>query len=220
MSTRHLIAPDLLPLIDVQAAAPLSLQSLGELRKAGAVRQAGLPATGVDPQLRHASGMNGAPEVPLLHYRPVDQTPASAAVLHCHGGGMISGSASITACSSAASALDAGLPVFSVEYRLAPEVAFPGQLEVCHAVFAWMVDNAEILGIDPFRIAVCGDSAGGGLAASLALFERDLGECQPVAQVLTYPMLDCRTGGPDDPYLETATGEFCWTRTQNWVLSV
>jgi triacylglycerol lipase len=78
-----------------------------------------------------------------------------------------------------------------------------------------MFANAAALGIDPARVAVMGESAGGGLAAALALMARDRGTYPLCGQILTYPMIDHRTGGPDDPYGNPVTGEFVWTREKN-----
>lgn len=215
MTTRHRVDPDLLDLVDSITTEDLTLESLELLRRSGLERlsrQAGPP---VAPRARQAPGFGQAPPVPVLHYRPARQQQRSAAILHIHGGGMISGSARLSEFASAAQALEAGLPVFSVEYRLAPETPFPGQLEDCYAVLAWMTSSAEAFDIDPGRIIVSGDSAGGGLAAGLALMVRDRGDLSLVGQVLTYPMLDYRTALSGELEAGAETGEFCWTRQQN-----
>ena len=108
-----------------------------------------------------------------------------------------------------------GIPVISVEYRLAPETAFPGPQEDCLAGLAWLAEHAAEIGIDPGRIAVIGESAGGGLAAATALMARDIGGPSIAAQVLVYPMLDHRTGGDACRWNNRATGEFVWTRAAN-----
>ncbi|MEO1306141.1 MAG: alpha/beta hydrolase, partial [Pseudomonadota bacterium] len=90
----------------------------------------------------------------------------------------------------------------------------PAALDDSYAVLAWMHQNASGLNVDPNRIAIGGESAGGGLAATLALFARDQGEYPICYQMLTYPMIDDRTGSdakPGDPL----TGEFVWTRARN-----
>jgi acetyl esterase/lipase len=87
-----------------------------------------------------------------------------------------------------------GIVVVSVEYRLAPRHPFPAALDDCYAAWQWLLSAARELGIDPSRIAISGQSAGGGLAASLVLRIRDAGGIRPAAQALLCPMLDDRTG--------------------------
>lgn len=106
-----------------------------------------------------------------------------------------------------------GCLVVSVDYRLAPETPHPGPVEDCHAALQWLRGQAAELGVDPGRVAVMGESAGGGLAAALALLARDRGEVPFILQVLVAPMIDDRTTVRADvgPY----TGEFIWTREHN-----
>ena len=128
---------------------------------------------------------------------------------------MIIGTAAMSAAtfSPLAPALD--IVVVSVDYRLAPETPFPGPQEDCYAGLAWLFANAETLGVDPARIAVMGESAGGGLAAALAQMVRDRGDYTLCGQILIYPMIDHRTGGDACPYRNPASGEFVWTRGSN-----
>ena len=126
-------------------------------------------------------------------YRP-EQGLSGAGLLWIHGGGMITGNAATNDRECAAFARELGIVVVSVEYRLAPKHPFPAALDDCHAAWQWMLSAAGELGIDPARIAISGQSAGGGLAASLALRIRDAGGLQPAAQALMCPMLDDRTG--------------------------
>lgn len=84
--------------------------------------------------------------------------------------------------------------VVNVDYRLSPDTPFPGPVEDNYAALRWLHDNAEALGVDGKRIAIMGESAGGGLAAMLAIAARDRGEVPVCYQVLIYPMLDDRTG--------------------------
>lgn len=88
---------------------------------------------------------------------------------------------------------DLDILVVSTYYRLAPEHRFPAALDDCRASWSWLRSNASRFGIDPSRIAIGGESAGGGLAASLAQRLRDEGGPQPAGQLLVYPMLDDRT---------------------------
>ena len=132
-------------------------------------------------------------DVRVRLYRPVHKL-SGAGLLWIHGGGMITGNAAINDRECAAFARELSLVVVSVEYRLAPKHPFPAALNDCYAAWQWMLSAAGELGIDPARIAISGQSAGGGLAASLALRIRDAGGIQPAAQALMCPMLDDRTG--------------------------
>lgn len=214
MTTRHLVDPDLLMLVDLFPAGPITQENLAETRAAMDARFDDLPRPAIAPVRHFAPGRDGAPDVPLLVYDP-GGVGLRAAILHIHGGGMISGRPELTVFGSAPIALGLGLVVISVEYRLAPEVPFPGPQEDCYAALDWVHAQAAALRIDPARIAVSGDSAGGGLAAALTLMARDRGGPRIAAQLLTYPMLDPRTGGPDDPYRNPVAGEFLWTRDRN-----
>ena len=88
-------------------------------------------------------------------------------MLHIHGGGMILGSAKDMVWGPSGMAAALGIPVASVDYRLAPEAPFPGPQDDCLAGLVWLADNAAALGVDPARIAIIGESAGGGIARLL-----------------------------------------------------
>jgi acetyl esterase/lipase len=138
-------------------------------------------------------GPADAPPVPVRLYRPPGVVPGGPALLWIHGGGFVMGRAANDdeTCAEIARAL--GILVVSVDYRLAPEHPFPAPLEDCHAALAWLFRDADRLGVDAARIAIGGESAGGGLAAQLALLAHDRGVLRPVFQLLVYPMLDDRT---------------------------
>ncbi len=125
------------------------------------------------------------------HMRVVDL--ASPAIFHIHGGGMIMSTVEAYDQRCSAYAKATGFPVYSVDYRLAPEHPYPAAIDDCFHAFQWLVDNAESLNIDPHKIALLGNSAGSGLAAALALRLRDTSSIQPKCQVLIYPMLDHQT---------------------------
>jgi triacylglycerol lipase len=110
-------------------------------------------------------------------------------------------------------AMTLGCIIVSVDYRLAPEVRFPGAIEDCYAALAWVFEHATELGVDSQRIGVMGESAGGGLAAALALLARDRGKYRLAFQHLIYPMIDDRTCVTSDPH--PYTGEFTWTAAGN-----
>ena len=124
-------------------------------------------------------------------------TPAKiqtdAALLWIHGGGMVIGSAVQDDAFCAETARELGLTVVSVDYRLAPDYQFPIPLDDCQDAWHWLQTSASQLNIDNTRIAIGGESAGGGLAASLVQRIHDEGGVQPVAQWLFCPMLDDRT---------------------------
>jgi acetyl esterase/lipase len=114
-------------------------------------------------------------------------------MLYIHGGGMIIGSPAMddALLSSIASELD--IVIVSPEYRLAPEHPYPAAMDDCHSAWQWIQGNLASRGIDSTRIAIGGESAGGGLAAGLVLRIHDEGGPQPVAQWLFCPMLDDKT---------------------------
>jgi acetyl esterase len=128
----------------------------------------------------------GNPAVRVREYRPSEDA-CLPAVLYLHGGGFTVGSLDGVDDVCRLIATTAACAVFSVEYRLAPENPYPAALDDVRAGYSWLVAGAAALGIDAARIAVAGDSAGAGLAASLCLDLRDRGQRQPVLQVLVYP---------------------------------
>lgn len=166
----------------------------------------------VHVESRCVPGPPGAPDVPVFVYRPHTLPKPAAALLFIHGGGYIIGAASMFHAACARYARELGIVVVSVDYRLAPDTPFPGPLEDCYAALRWIQEQADALDIDPARIAVAGESAGGGLAAALAQLAHDRGEVAPVFQVLFYPMLDDRTTLKTE---HAGRGEFVWTPASN-----
>lgn len=131
----------------------------------------------------------GADPIPIRIYTPTGSGPFPV-VLYFHGGGFVIATIDTYDASARALANGAGAIVISVEYRKAPEHPFPAALEDALAAYYWTINNvANIKGI-PGKIAVAGESAGGNLAAELALTARDLNVQQPVRQVLIYPVVD------------------------------
>jgi acetyl esterase/lipase len=129
-------------------------------------------------------------------YARSGSAPGSAAV-YFHGGGMIAGSVATHHGTVARYVSASGVPMLSVEYRLAPEYPHPAPVQDAYAAVQWLAQRAGELGVDPSRIAVMGDSAGGGLAAAVAQMARDRGGPAIAAQILVYPMLDDRNTTPD-----------------------
>ena len=155
------------------------------------------------------------PDVRCLLYVPEGiEKSKCAAYLHIHGGGYILGSPEGSDLQNLVTASKLGIIILSVDYRLAPENPIPAPLDDCYAALSWLHENSERLSIDRSRIGIGGESAGGGLAASLAIKARDLGQYNICYQSLTYPMLDDRTGSCENPG-DPLVGEFVWTREFN-----
>ena len=217
MNTRDLVDPDFLPLIDLLPDNAFTREALPAIRTESEGRFAFVGAPPIAPDIRVIEGKGGPLEV--YWYDPAPGAPKSSvtrpALLHIHGGGMVIGSARSMQQAPSGMAAALGIPVASVEYRLAPEHPFPAPQQDCYAALQWLAASADELGIDAARIGITGESAGGGLAAATALMARDLGGPALAAQFLTYPMLDHRTGSEACPYGNPVTGEFVWTRAHN-----
>jgi acetyl esterase len=219
LSTRHLIDPEVLPMLELLNLSEFSAETLPAIRDgmdASAALFGEPPIKPVRETTRGPDGPDGpGGEVVIYWYDPSPGTKNRPALLQIHGGGMVVGSAEKMQFGPSATAATLGIPVASVEYRLAPETPFPGPQEDCYAALQWLADNAERLGIDPARIGVIGESAGGGLAAAVAQMARDKNGPKLAAQILVYPMLDHRTGGEACPHNNRTTGEFVWNRSSN-----
>ena len=135
------------------------------------------------------------------------------ATVYVHGGGYVLGSAATNLQLAQDIAQATQSLVVSVDYTLAPEAVFPIAREQNYAALAWVHENAQKLGVDRSRIAVMGDSAGGGHAAMLAIAARDRAQYKIAYQCLIYPMLDDRTGSTNrvPPHI----GHFVWTEAAN-----
>ena len=190
-----------------------------DARSIGAVRwltaRAPFPApTGATVTERTAPRRDGG-EVRVLVYEPEGpRTRPSGALLWMHGGGMIFGVPEQGHETCAHLARELGIVVASVDYRLAPEHPFPAPLDDCMDALAWLHEQAGELGVDTARVAVGGDSAGGGLAAAVSLRAHDEGAPPVAFQLLLYPMIDDRTvlrDGPDTLVWSRASNRFGWT---------
>jgi acetyl esterase/lipase len=130
-----------------------------------------------------------------------DGATTGPAVLFFHGGGYIFGHIDLFDGPVSRYVSASGVPMLSVEYRRAPEHPFPTPLEDAYAALRWLHDRAAEVGVDPNRVGVMGDSAGGGMAAALTILARERGGPKIARQILLMPMLDDRTRTPD-PYIE------------------
>lgn len=145
-------------------------------------------------------------------YRPAGTTEPGPALLWIHGGGYVLGSAQQDDLLCLGFSKRLGITVASVEHRLAPEHPYPAPLEDCYSVLAWL---AGLPAVQADRVAIGGASAGGGLAAALALLARDRGEITPAFQLLVYPMVDDRSAAapadPDHRLWDPVANRFGWT---------
>ncbi len=161
---------------------------------------------------RMVPGPDGAPDVSLLICLPTSATAPTAAVYHVHGGGMIGGNKRLTVSEVLDWAQDLGLAVVSIDYRLAPEHPYPAPVEDCYAGLQWIAANCDELNVDAARTVIAGVSAGGGLAAAVALLARDRGGPALAGQLLSSPMLDDRN---DSVSARQLAGHGVWDRASN-----
>ncbi|GCD53411.1 alpha/beta hydrolase [Acetobacter pasteurianus] len=194
----------------------LSDQNLAATRKAFIAAIRNVPVTeypDVTLEECYVPGPSGAPDVPVVIYRPKDKHPYAPALVYIHSGGIVSGTPEVDDARCRQLVNELGLVIFSVDYRLAPEAPYPAAIEDCYAVLKWVHEQSAHLDIDRDRLVIGGDSAGGGLTACLALLARDRAEVKVLFQLLIYPMLDDRTGTTVMPSPEL--GQYIWTRSAN-----
>ena len=215
MTTRHLVDPELLTMLDSFPPMTLSAESLPSIRQALPAMLAAQPTPDYPASCEEVwipSG-DGERTIRCLLVRPLAAAAAAPAVLHFHGGGHVIGLPEMDKPQLMRWAAELGCVVLSVDYRLAPETSFPGPMDDAYAALRWLHEQAETLGVDRGRIAVSGASAGGAMAACLALMARDRGEFAILFQHLEAPRLEDRLAAPehDNP----CTGEFIWTRANS-----
>src|SRR5580700_9999715 len=207
-----LVDPELLPALKQFPAYELTAEMVRQFRQMPGMPP--LPAPAPQPVERHIPGPPGAPEVRLWIVDPAPSEKGKPLLLHMHGGGFMMTDPMLMPRLQGI-ATDCHCVVVSVDYRLAPETRYPGALEDNYAALKWVHAHAAELGIDRSRIAVGGESAGGGHAASLAIHARNRNkEDVPICfQLLIYPQLDDRTGSsqPAPPSI----GHFMWTASAN-----
>jgi acetyl esterase/lipase len=197
--------------VDLATARAYATQMMASANAA-----ADISALVIDDRL--VPGPPDAPEVPVRVYTPVSIPRKMGGVLYIHGGGFAVGSVEMEHANAVRLANNVGIVVVSVEYRLAPEHPFPAAIEDCYAALQWMHAHASELEVDPARVALVGSSAGGGLAAGLALLARDR-EGPPICfQYLGIPELDDRLETPsmrqfvDTPMWTRASADLSWRR--------
>jgi acetyl esterase/lipase len=154
--------------------------------------------------------------LPLRVFRPQGGRARKAVVLDLHGGGFAIGSAAMDDPLNLAIAREVDAVVVAVDYRLSPEHPYPTPAEDCYSALLWVVEHADRLGVDPARLAVHGDSAGGGLAATVGLWARDRGGPSIRFLSLLEPELDDRCdsaamlAGEDAPVWYRSNAVLSW----------
>jgi acetyl esterase/lipase len=206
IDVRGLLDPELGPVLGAFAMPPMDAETIAMIRSTP------FPAPEVsDAVVRTEHVAPGEPPVPVRVHRPAGVDEARPAIFTIHGGGYIIGSYVMDDFLHDAWGPLLGTVGVSVEYRLAPETPYPGPLEDCYTALRWTHEHADELGIDRARIGVSGISAGGGLAAALALLARDRGEFPFAFQLLDCPMLDDRQATPS----LAAEGLYVWSAASN-----
>lgn len=214
MNSRSLIDPELLPILDMFTTGPLNREALPALRQTMA--EMSVPATepaseGVSVEEVQIPSHNEAHSIRALVYRPTAVTAAMPGVLEIHGGGYVVGMPEMSDAQNRQLSASLGCVVVAVDYRLAPETPHPGPVEDCYSALKWFYDSAHSLNVDRNRLGITGGSAGGGLAAALALLARDRGVIPIAFQALVMPMLDDRTVTRYEADPHPYAGEFIWT---------
>ena len=184
----------------LKAVPPMGTFTFAELPGLRAQRAAALAlvqlSDAVERRDYEVPGGEGAPAVTIRVHRPKGAQGDLPCIYWMHGGGYVFGTYEMEDLR-----FDKWSPMLncvgvSVEYRLAPETPYPGPLEDCYAGLQWVYEHAAEIGVDASRIGIGGASAGGGLAAGLALLVRDRGELPITFQLLIYPMIDDRRVTP------------------------
>lgn len=200
------VAAAMTPLTDAAAGTTPPLPGDWQTRRAAVnqlitqVTSDWAPPADVEVNEFSAVAEDGTP-IPMRLYRKSGASSGSL-VVYIHGGGMFLCSIDTHDPICRRYTADSGVPLLSVDFRFAPEHPYPTSVEDCYAALRWAANHAVDLAVDPDRIAIMGDSAGGGMAAGVALMARDRGGPTLRSQILICPMLDDRTTVPD-PEIES-----------------
>ncbi|GAA3623070.1 alpha/beta hydrolase [Lentzea roselyniae] len=193
----YAIDPELLPWLDMLPAVALTdYESLVAARdqrsRLNDLLPSYEPVNPIDVRDTAVPGPSDAPDVPVRIYSPAGRTEAVPGLVYIHGGGFVLGDLDMFHAIVLRLVDELGIVIVSVDYRLAPEHPFPAPVEDCYAALKWVAAKADELGVDPRRIGVGGESAGGGLSAGTALLARDRGGPELCFQYLGIPELDDR----------------------------
>lgn len=214
--SRHLVDPVLGAMLDAMPRVPLNSTTLAAVRAASELPlpfDFGGDAAAVVVEDCWVPGHDSVQPVHARYYRPEGVSANLPCVFHIHGGGYVAGAAAAMEPAHRALVAELGCGLFSVDYRLSPEYPYPVPLMDCYTAFDWLFREAAALRVDTMRIGVMGESAGGGLAAAVALLARDRNQRRLAFQLLVYPMLDDRTCVMAEPH--PYTGDYVWTASNN-----
>lgn len=216
MTSRHLVERELAPILDVIPHMGVSSATLAATRqRVDTMTQLCLAdvddTVAVNEHL--APGFAGGPPVRVRLYTHAGLRHPAPVVYQIHGGGFLFGTAEMGDPRNRQLAKALGAALVSIEYRLSPEHPYPAALDDCYAVLLWLHSQGPSLGLDPTRVALRGESAGGGLATALSLKAHGQGGPGILFQLLVSPMLDDRTCTVKEP--NPYTGEFIWDRQSN-----
>jgi triacylglycerol lipase len=213
---RALVDPEMIEIAEAYPPFNVGAATLPAIREAIAQPRPGLPdPSEVYPGVVRAEhtvpGEPGEPDVRVLLYTPAEPGAPTAGLVWMHGGGYVFGTADMDELTCRRMVTETGAVVAAVDYRLAPETRAPGALHDCYAALRWLHAEAAGVGVAPARVVVGGASAGGGLAAGLAILARDRAELAVSFQLLVYPMLDDRTTVDPNPH----AGQYVWMPSDN-----
>jgi len=190
---------------------------LADVRTAVDGAQTGVPMPDVDEAWVTAPAEVDDVRVSIIKPRGAEaQLPV---VLYMHGGGWILGSVLSHGRLAAELAVAADAAVAFIDYALAPEARYPVQIEQCYAVARWVTEQGESHGLDPSRIAVAGDSAGGNMATVLCMMAKQRGDVNFVQQSMYYPMTDALTDEDSESYRLFKDGPYGTAETMEWFWS-
>jgi acetyl esterase/lipase len=215
---KNIVDPMLWPLVEGFPPIDVTAENLASFREA-MIGMSVMPDPSTHPdvrieEVRIPGGSSSGQKIRCLLYRPAQRVSASA-LLHMHGGGFVMGTVEMDAARNIELVRGTGCTVLSVDYRLAPEHPHPAGLEDCHTALLWLSGQVQGWGIAPEHIGVIGESAGGGLAAALALLARDRRSVKLACQVLIYPMMMPPAHSIDARTPDPRTGRYIWTRASN-----
>ena len=199
MSRRDLIDPESRASLDAfLEVLPGGFNAIPDVHTRRATASAVLASLEIPPNPRvtqediSIAGPEGAPDITVRVYRPVDASGPLPGIFYIHGGGMVLGELDDENPAAELICEQVGAVVVSVEYRLAPEHPYPAAVEDCYSGLEWLSKNVAELGVDAERLAIYGASAGGGLTLATALLARDRGGPALTFMMPIYPMIDDR----------------------------